>query len=175
MIALAYAKQGCEYGDIEKCNTVEGAIAKGKFPDNEADVNDLCAKLKAGGQCLSDKADQCLSKDHAGKAKELLKREKDLLDTICSSGIAKFIEYAKGCFNKDEVLKGLKDIHTHYVDIVEAAQGFDKATYKQSICCSQLYSRENIKALNSKNCGADKAEYLDNLLKKTVILSTTAN
>ena len=170
VIFLVKAKTGCEYKDIQQCNNVENIIQKGKFPDNEADVKDACEKLYAGGKCLKEKADQCLSPQNAQLATQLLLKEKEVLDKACGPEMAKFIDYAKTCFNKDGVLKGLKDIHTRYVDIVEAAYGFDKSTYKQSYCCSQLYSRDNIKDLNTKQCTAAQADYLDNLLKNSVRL-----
>lgn len=159
----------CHYDDIKPCNTVEKFVNQGKFPDNEADVKSFCDALFEGGKCLRKKANECLKGNLKDLANEILDAEKVELTKLCSTGVQQFIDDAKNCFNKDDVLKGLKDIHIRYVDIVEAAQGFDKSTYKQSICCSQLYSHCSIFDLNTKSCGPDVAKRLDDLLKNTVI------
>lgn len=69
-----------------------------------------------------------------------------------------------------KVKKGLKEIQKRYVNMVEAAQYYDKNTYKQSFCCTQLYSRQKIRDLNTALCGKDISRRYDAILQFTVIL-----
>ncbi len=166
MVALVNAK--CSSDDALKCNTIEKELEDGKWPQNADEVKSLCAKLFAGGKCIREFADNCLRPKFVFLINAILDREKKVLEYICSPGVDQFLSDIKECFNKSEIINGLKDTHKRYVDLVEAAKNFAPSTYDQSICCTQLYNYDSIYALNSDKCNKEIADRLKDLAKNTV-------
>ena len=168
IIVIALASADCDTEAVKKCDTLEKELAAKKFPQTKDELKSVCDKLFEGGKCLADLAPKCLKPNMLKLAQDILSAEKKVLTDTCSTGADQYIKDSKDCFNKPEVISGLEDIHKRYVGIVEASQGFDKSTYQQSFCCSQLYSLDTVYELNSNKCSKETADRLKAIATNTV-------
>lgn len=159
-LVIALASAQCNPDDLIRCNTIEQELDAKKWPQNKDELAVQCDKLFSGGKCLRDLVSKCLKPDLQNLANQILDAEKNVLSNLCTSGADQFLKDVQDCFNKGEIISGLEGIHNIYVALVEAAKSFDKSTYVQSFCCTELFSLENIHDLNSKECNSEIADRL---------------
>jgi len=176
VVALAaggvLAAPDCSLERLRKCNTIESAIKQKKWPSTDAEVVAACDTLHKGGACLKQFNDEC-AKTAKGKLliNGLLMAMKKYDSEVCSSpsGRKQFLDRTK-CYSKPAFSKGMHDMHSRYVAMIEAIEVDVKTVKerKESVCCAMRFGYDKAMELGKKNCDASVADYLKNIMKKIV-------
>lgn len=169
MIALVSSQ--CSSDDVAKCNTIENELVK-KWPQNADEVKTQCDNFFVKGKCLRDLVSVCLKPNEQSLINQILDPKIDVLSKLCSTGVDQFLKDIHDCFNKNEVNSGLEYIHNRYVALMKAADTFDKSTYQQSFCCTQLFRLEQIYALHSEQCNNEIADRHKAIATNSVSISS---